>query len=284
MTSAYRNPAPVGATPHRRLTTRLAAAGAAAGVGLLAGGTLLAASAAAESPSPTLAELTTVGTSFLTAATVKIDQPVSVAASTGDYLYWAFPARAGDTAAIAVSVTLPKAEARHGAQTWSIDVFDGLRRRQACTAGAQAPVADATVGTAELGCVLREVRSWAEPWSGDPLPGTYYIRVSAIDLPDEDLGLPITVAMRVTAEHSDDPYPEGGELAAPLDPAVKAGKVRASAPAEANPSPSEEADDQDWIPSASSRWAWTAGGGVLAAVAGVAGFVMARRFRRLPGR
>lgn len=265
------------------LTTRLAAAAAAAGIGLLAGGTLLANSAAAESPSPKLAELTSVGTSFLTAATVKIDQPVSVAASTGDYLYWAFTAKAGDTAGVAVSVTLPKAEERHGKQTWNIDVFDGLRRRQACTAGAQSPVAETTATTVELGCTLREVRSWAEPWSGDPLPGTYYIRVSATDLPEEDLGLPITLAMRVTAENSDDASPEGGELAAPLAPAVKAGKVRASAPAEANPSPSEEADDSDWIPSASSRWAWTLGGGVLAAVTGVAGFVLARRLR-LAGR
>lgn len=264
---------------------RLAAATAAAGIGILSGGALLAAPAGAETPTPVgdgAGAVTTAGTSFLTAVTVRADETVTVDGSTGDYMYWAFGARAGETAGISISITLPRSSERHGAQAWSVDVFDGLRRRQACTAGAQAPVADASASEVELGCTLRQVRSWAEPWSGDPLPGTYYVRLSATELPDQDLGLPIKVKMLVTVESSDDPAPEGGELSAPLAPAGKAGTVRASAAPGAGPSPSESAEEDDWLPDlpeASSRWAWTAGGGVLAAVAGVAGFAMTRRWR-----
>ena len=48
-----------------------------------------------------------------------------------------------------------------------------------------------------LGCTLRQVRPWAEPWSADPLPGTYYVRLSVIDLPEPDLGQPIDVDLLV---------------------------------------------------------------------------------------
>lgn len=259
----------------------LAVAVVAAGLGALSSGAAFADPSASASTAP----VTTAGTSFLTAVSVQADQEVTVPGSTGDYLYWAFIAKAGDTAGVSITVTLPPTASRHGGSTWSVDVFDGLRRRQACTSGSQSPMAPATATSVELGCTLRQVRSWAEPWSGDPLPGTYFIRLAASDLPEQDLGLSVQVDMLVTAEHSGDPAPEGGELTAPLVPAGKPGKVRASAAASgASPSASEEADSSDWLPDASSRWAWTSGGGVLAAVAGVVGFTLSRRLFRRPAR
>jgi hypothetical protein len=228
------------------------------------------------------------GTSFLTAVSIQAGQQVAVPGSTGDYLYWEFEARAGDTAGVSITVTLPPSANRHGTSTWSVDLFDGLRRRQACTAGVQSPRAEQSAAKVELSCTLRQVRAWAEPWSGDPLPGTYYVRVSATELPDADLGLPIQVDLRLASDGSDDPAPEGGELTEPLVPAGKAGQVRASAAAAAA-TPSASASDDgggihlswDWLPSASSRWAWTLAGGVLAAGFGLLGFRFAGRvFRR----
>ena len=78
-----------------------------------------------KSPSPQTT-IGTAGTSFLTATTVNPGQPVRLSASTGDHLYWSFGAAAGQTDRVTVSVTLPSG--RHGAATWSVDVFDGLRR------------------------------------------------------------------------------------------------------------------------------------------------------------
>ena len=124
------------------------------------------------------------------------------------------------------------------------------------------------------------VRSWAEPWSGDPLPGTYYLRISAIAMPEQDLGLTTGIDLLVSVEDSGDPAPEGGKLTAPLVPAAKPGTVLSGAKATA--SAPEAATD--WLPDASSRWAWTAAGGVLAAVAAVGGFALVRRPRWPAGR
>ncbi|MBT8225413.1 MAG: peptidase [Dactylosporangium sp.] len=243
---------------------------------------------AAPSPSPSASGdiVTKAGTSFLTATAVKPAQPVRLTASTGDYLYWSVETEAGQTAEVAATVTLPAADARHGAQTWTVEVFDGLRRRQACTAGAQAPTASATDPSVALDCSLREVRAWAEPWSGDPLPGTYYIRLSAIDLPEQDLGLTIQVSMQITVADNGDPVPEGGDLQAPLVPAGRPGSVLTSASPSPSASPADGGIDWGgidwggWLPDASTRWIWTTAGGVLAAVAGVAGFALTRRSRR----
>ena len=140
---------------------------------LAAGGAALlpAAAVAAPTPSPGATPVNRAGTSFLTATPITAGQPVRVDASTGDHLYWSFPATAGQVHEITATVTFPKA--RGGASTWTVDVFDGLRRRQACTAGAQTPTVDGKASSVALGCTLREVRPWAEPWSADPLPGTY---------------------------------------------------------------------------------------------------------------
>lgn len=259
---------------------------------MVAGFTLFFSGAAIASPSasPSASDsdtITTAGTSFLTATSVDIGQSVEVTASTGDYLYWSFDAEAGQTGEIAATVTLPEAADRLGSQTWAIEVFDGLRRRQACTAGAQTATAATTDASLTLGCSLREVRSWAEPWSGDPLPGTYYVRLSATDLLEEDLGQTIEVAADITATDSGDPEPEGGDMAVPLVPADNAGSAQATA----SPSPSVSAsadsdwlpdlpDASGWLPEASTRWIWTSLGGILAAIGGLYGFRLTRRPRR----
>ncbi|MFF3668023.1 hypothetical protein [Microtetraspora malaysiensis] len=238
------------------------------------------------SPSPSasesLAPVTTAGSSFLTATAVQPGQPVQLAGSTGDYLYWSFTSEAGRTDKIAITVTLPPKASRHGASSWAVDVFDGLRRRQACTAGAQTPTAAAGAASVTLGCTLRKVRSWAEPWSGDPLPGTYYVRLAVTELPEEDLGLPMQVAMRISAHDSDDIQPEGGKLTTPLTQPIAAGTVQTSAP----PVAAEKEKGTgwswswDWLPDLSTRWAWTAVGGVIAAITGVGGYSLTRHPRR----
>jgi hypothetical protein len=246
----------------------------------LLGAGALSAFAATPSPSP-VAAVTTAGTSFLSAVAVAADQPVHADAVTGDYLYWSFTAQAGQRPDLTAVVTLPPAADRHGAQAWIVEVFDGLRRRQACVAGAQSPVVAATATDVTLGCRLRQVRSWAEPSDGDPLPGTYYVRLSSSTLPERDLGLPVRVDLTLAAP-AGDTGADQGTLAAPLNPVNRPGAVQTAAPA---PSPSAGADEEtklgaDWLPALSSRWFWTAGGGVLAAAAGLVGFAWTRPRRR----
>ena len=249
---------------------------------------LWAGPAAADEPSPPPA-ITTAGTSFLTATTVEPGQPVQVSASTGDHLYWSFALAAGQTGRVAVTVALPPAGNRHGAATYTADVFDGLRRRQACTAGPQNAAAGADAAEVGLRCTLRRVRAWAEPWSDDPLPGTYYLRLSASALPEQDLGLPIRADVRITAEDGD-AQPAGAKLNEPLSPPVNPGSTLApdaAEPASPSGSPSaassapEPADRvKGWFSWPSGRWWWTIGGGVLAAGAAVAGYTLTRHPRR----
>ncbi len=238
---------------------------------------VLAAPSGGPTPSPGAATVTKAGTSFLSATPVAAGQPVRVGASTGEYLYWSFPAEAGETHEITASVSL--AQDRTGTSTWSVEVFDGLRRRQACTAGAQTPTADASASTVAVGCTLRRVRPWAEPWSADPLPGTYYVRLTVVDVPEPDLGLPINVDLLVSTTGDADTSEEDGKLEAPLVPPTKAGEVLDSVPTVA---PEDEDDGWNldltgWLPEAGSRWVWTTIGGILAAVAGVVGFALTRR-------
>jgi hypothetical protein len=160
-----------------------------------------------------------------------------------------------------------------------MDVFDGLRRRQACTAGAQTPTAEASATSVTLGCTLRRVRPWAEPWSGDPLPGTYYVRLSVTKLPEPDLGLPINVDLLVSADGEGGASGDDGRLEAPLVPNNRAGTVLTAEPAPEAVA-EEESSLTDWLPEPGSRWVWTTIGGVLAAVAGVVGFALTRRPRR----
>lgn len=263
----------------RRAAVVLAAAGIA--VGLPA-----AASAETPTPSPGAATVNKAGTSFLTAAGISPGQPVRVGASIGDYLYWSFTAKAGETHHVAATVSLPTA-GRQGDSTWTVEVFDGLRRRQACVAGAQTPVAAKAAASVDLDCELRQVRSWAEPWSGDPLPGTYFVRLSGSALPEQELGLPIEVSLVVGVESDGDTKPEGGDLKQPLAMPVEPGKVVVDDPTLSTPPPAAAGDDDDgwfdWVrwPNLSSRWYWTIGGGILAAVAGVVGFALTRPRQRV---
>ncbi|MEU9128247.1 peptidase [Kitasatospora sp. NPDC048540] len=271
--------------------------------GLLALGlTALAAPAASAaspsaSPSPSASAsagpVTTAGTTFLTAATLAPGQDATVAASTGDYLYWAFAASEGQTDTVQVNVTLPPSADRTGPQTWSVELFDGLRRRQSCTAGPQNATAQQSAASVGLSCTLRQIRSWAEPWSGDPLPGTYYVRLSVGDVPQPDLGLAAQVQVHITAKGgADDAQPEGGSLKAPLVPPVNAGSTaapgaaatgsaapNAAASRAAAPAEPESHWYSDVFSGWNTRWFWTIAGGALAALAGVAGYTLTRHPR-----
>ncbi|MFI6152022.1 peptidase [Kitasatospora sp. NPDC051170] len=264
--------------------------GALAALALLPALALGAPAASADSPSPSAsatggapAPATKAGTTFLTAVNLSPGQDAKVAASTGDYLYWAFGAAEGQTPSITLGVDLAPTADRHGPQTWSVEVFDGLRRRQACTAGTQNATGAKEATSLQLSCTLREVRTWAEPWSGDPLPGTYYVRLSVTDAPQPDLGLAASVQLHVAAKgDADNAQPEGGELKAPLVPPVGGGASTAKAAA---PVAEEEHWYTGWFSGWNSRWYWTIGGGFLAALAGVLGYNLTRHPRgHRPGR
>lgn len=246
----------------------------------------LAAPASADDDTPEpLPAVETAGTSFLTATTVRAGQAVRVPASIGDYLYWSFAAAAGQTARVKVEVALPASASRHGPTTWAVDVFDGLRRRQSCTAGRQTSAAGPGDASVSLDCTLRKVRAWAEPWSSDPLPGTYYIRLSTTALPERDLGLPVQASLGLTLRDGT-AQPDGASLQAPLSPPVNPGATLApdADPASSGvkvvsaPKPVKKA--KSWFSRVSGRWAWTAGGGALAALLGVGGYHLTRHPRR----
>ncbi|MGW5469051.1 hypothetical protein [Streptomyces chartreusis] len=245
---------------------------------LLALGLAAGPAAADSSPSPSASEEggapTTAGTSFRTAAEVEQGRTATASASTGDYLYWSFPADAGQRPTVKATVKLPDT---HAAETWQIDVYDGLRRRQACQYGAQTRTAAANSASVELTCVLRTVRAWSEQWADDPLPGTYYIRLTTVEVPTSDLGLPVGAEVRVDSEDIGGSAAVDGSLAEPLVPgvAVKSQEDEGSSSASAVLS-SIEPDDgwaSGWW---SDRWVWTAIGGVLAALAGIGGYALTR--------
>ncbi|MFE0256789.1 hypothetical protein [Streptomyces sp. NPDC059010] len=247
--------------------------GAVLALGLAAGP-----AAADSSPSPSASEdggaPTQAGTSFRTATEVEQGQTATASASTGDYLYWSFPADAGQRPTVKATVKLPDT---HAAETWQIDVYDGLRRRQSCQSGAQTRTVAAGAATAELTCVLRTVRAWSEQWANDPLPGTYYIRLTAVDVPTSDLGLPMSAEVRVDSKDIGGSAAVDGSLAQPLVPgvAVKSQEDEESSSDSAVLS-SIEPDDgwaSGWW---SDRWVWTAIGGVLAALAGIGGYALTR--------
>lgn len=236
---------------------------------------LAAAPAAADaSPSPSqdgASAPTQAGTSFRTAAEIEQGLPATASGSTGDYLYWSFPADTGQRPTVKATVKLPES---HASQTWQIDVYDGLRRRQACQYGAQTRTAAADVASVELACVLRTVRAWAEPWANDPLPGTYYVRLTATGVATADLGLPIGSEVRVDSRDIGGSAAVDGSLAEPLVPGVapKPGQEREDAAVPAGLEPEDGWASGWW----SDRWVWTAAGGILAALAGVGGYALTR--------
>ncbi|MFJ3499557.1 hypothetical protein [Streptomyces sp. NPDC090135] len=263
-------------------TVRTLAAAALAGAALLGLG---APAAVADSPSATAspdtgstAGPTEAGTTFRTAARFLPGQRATAQAATGDYLYWVFPADTGQRPTVNAAVTLPDAALRHGPSTWRIDVYDGLRRRQPCMYGTQSRTAGKDAPKVELACVLRPVRASADAWANDPLPGSYYVRLTVTGLPDEDLGQPFDARLGVDVKDEGGAHATDGALAAPLVPgAVTADQAGADADA-GRPSAVEAAAPEDGWSSGwwSDRWLWTLAGGVLAALAGIGGYVLTR--------
>ncbi|MEV0090937.1 hypothetical protein [Streptomyces sp. NPDC050738] len=248
-------------------TTKMLAAAALTAAALLT----TAGPAVADSPSPSpsasgdAAAPTQAGTSFRTATVLRQDEAGTADASTGDYLYWVFPADAGERATVRATVKLPEAATRHGASTWQVDVYDGLRRRQACTHGSQTRTAAADAASVEVKCTLRTVRAWSEPWANDPLPGSYYVRLTVTALPEEDQGLPVHAEVEATSADAGGAHAVDGTLAAPL--------VTGTATAATAAAPSDDGWSSGWW---TDRWLWTVGGGVLGALAAIGGYTLTR--------
>ncbi|GAA2566428.1 MULTISPECIES: hypothetical protein [Streptomyces] len=250
--------------------------------GLLLLGVAAAPAAADSSPSASPSgdgtAPTSAGTSFRTATEIEQGQTATAGGSAGDYLYWSFPADAMQRPTVKGTVKLPET---HAAQTWRIDVYDGLRRRQACQWGAQTRTAQEGASSLELACVLRTVRAWTEPWANDPLPGTYYVRLTAVDVPASDLGVPVSTEVRVDSKDMGGAAAVDGSLAEPLVPGIAmtsgedAGDKADDADRGAVLSAIEPEDgwSSGWW---SDRWVWTGIAGVLAALAGIGGYALTR--------
>ncbi|MEU7638271.1 hypothetical protein AB0C11_19575 [Streptomyces sp. NPDC039016] len=250
-----------------------------------AGGMAGAGTAVADSPSPSASASdggdaakgpTEAGTSFRTATPLALDQRATASASTGDYLYWVLPADAGQRVTVKAKVSLPES-ARHGTATWQLDVYDGLRRRQACRYGVQTKAASQDASTVELSCALRTVRGWSEQWANDPLPGNYYVRLTAVGLPAEDAGQPVQVEVQASGSDAGGAQAVDGKLSAPLVPGAGAASPEPQPSSSAQQPAADGAPDGGWSSGWwSDRWVWTAVGGVLAALAGGGGYRMTR--------
>lgn len=116
----------------------------------------------------------------------------------------------------------------------------------------------AGAASVELACVLRTVRAWSEPWADDPLPGTYYVRLTVLKLSADDLGKPVDAELRVESKDMGGAAAVDGSLSEPLVPGIAS-------------RPEEESDDtssavlaglepEDGWTSGwwSDRWIWTA--------------------------
>ncbi|WP_406385275.1 hypothetical protein [Streptomyces sp. NBC_01618] len=271
-------------------TRRVLAGALLTGLALLTSAGAASADDPSASPSPSASDgasgPTEAGTTFRTATAIQQNQRATAGASTGDYLYWVFPADAGQRATVKAQITLPESAAWHGASTWQVDVYDGLRRRQACMYGRQTGKAAPDASTVELTCVLRTVRAWSEPWANDPLPGSYYVRLTVVDLPSADLGLPVRTEVEVTSVDKGGAGDVDGMLAQPLVPGASsveqaADASDASATGDDNTAPAKVAlgsEPEDGWASGwwTDRWLWTVGGGVLGALAAVFGYSLTR--------
>ncbi|MFE0451876.1 hypothetical protein ACFW2D_11380 [Streptomyces sp. NPDC058914] len=255
------------------------------GAALLALGLAAGPAAADSTPSPSPSDEgsapTSAGTSFRTATEVEQGRTATASASTGDYLYWSFPADAGRRPTVKATVKLPE---EHTGQTWQVDVYDGLRRRQACQYGAQTRTAAPGTASVELACVLRTVRAWSEPWANDPLPGTYYVRLTAVGVKTADLGLPVDAELRVDSKDIGGSAAVDGSLAEPLVPGVAVTSGNDEDDSSSSPVLSSLEPDDGWSSGWwSDRWVWTAVGGVLAALAGIGGYALTRGSGRPTG-
>ncbi|MFF2849080.1 hypothetical protein ACFVT5_22545 [Streptomyces sp. NPDC058001] len=272
----------------RPLSRLSAVSGALLAAALLLGpGALPAAADASPSPSgDSDGAPTEAGTSFRTATEIRPGQRATASGSSGDYLYWSFPADAGTRPIVRATVKLPDTATQKAASTWRVDVYDGLRRRQACVYGVQSRALDA--GSVSLSCTLRPVRAWAEEWANDPLPGTYYIRLTAVGLNAADLGLPVRAEVETVSRDLGGSYAVDGGLSTPLVPGVSVASDAGGAPADEAATLAGGEPDDGWTSGWwTDRWLWTVGGGVLAALAGVGGYALTRgpgRPARAPSR
>ncbi|MCX4406982.1 MULTISPECIES: hypothetical protein [unclassified Streptomyces] len=230
------------------------------------------------SPSDGSSAPTQAGTSFRTATEIKQGQQATASGSTGDYLYWSFPADAGQRPTVKATVKLPEASTRHAGQTWQLDVYDGLRRRQACQYGAQTRTAAQDAATVELACTLRTVRSWSETWANDPLPGTYYVRLTVTGLQASDLGLPVDAEVEVGSKDIGGAAAVDGSLAKPLVPGIATTAEKSDSDSGSSTAALSSIEPDDGWASGwwSDRWVWTAIGGILAALAGIGGYALTR--------
>ncbi|MFJ1809252.1 MULTISPECIES: hypothetical protein [unclassified Streptomyces] len=235
------------------------------------------------SPSDDSSAPTEAGTSFRTATEIDQGRTATASGSAGDYLYWSFPADSGQRPTVKATVKLPET---HTTQTWQVDVYDGLRRRQACQYGAQTRTAAQGTASVELACVLRTVRAWSEPWADDPLPGTYYVRLTALGLKAADLGLPVSTELRVDSKDIGGAAAVDGSLAKPLVPGIAVEAPEEEGDSSASAVLSSIEPDDGWASGWwSDRWVWTAIGAVLAALAGIGGYTLTRgsgRPRQVP--
>ncbi|MYW01269.1 peptidase [Streptomyces sp. SID3343] len=244
----------------------------------LVGVALFAAPASAEQDVPP-------GTSFTAAGKLKTGDEARWSASAGEYLYWQFPATAGKDIKAKVDLELAPGAARSGPVTYRIEIYDGLRRRQPCVEGNQVAAAQKTDAKVSLTCTPRTVRDWSEPWSTDPLPGTYFVRVAAMEVPELDAGLPIKVTVRVDTKDGDDQVPTSDrQLSDPLVPITKAGAVLQKGQSSDTRSIAwDEEEDHwytwDWMSGPNARWFWTALATFVAALMGILGFQLTRKKR-----
>ncbi|MFH8791718.1 hypothetical protein [Streptomyces sp. NPDC017941] len=249
-------------------TKRLSAAAGLLGIcALLTSGTAFAASGSGDGAGGNGKDRRAdAGTSFRTATGIEQGGKGTADASTGDYLYWSFPADSGQRPTVEATVKLPESASGASGAKWRIDVYDGLRRRQPCMYGMQARPAAA--GPVKLACTLRTVRAWSDPWSDDPLPGTYYVRLTATGLRTADLGRPVTAEIEATSKDVGGAAAVDGTLGAPLVPGT-----------ERSPAEPEDGWSSGWW---TDRWIWTGAGGILAALAGVGGYTLTRGSRAVP--
>ncbi|WTP26190.1 hypothetical protein OG975_37970 [Streptomyces sp. NBC_00203] len=230
------------------------------------------------SPSDDGGAPTEAGTSFRTATEIEQGQQATASGSTGDYLYWSFPADAGQRPTVKATVKLPEASTRKAAETWQIDVYDGLRRRQACQYGAQTRTAASDAASVDLSCTLRTVRAWSDTWANDPLPGTYYIRLTATGLGSSDLGLPVSTEVKVDSKDIGGAAAVDGSLAKPLVPGIATSAEQSDSDSDSTTAALSSIEPDDGWSSGwwSDRWVWTAIGGILAALAGIGGYALTR--------
>ncbi|MER5750767.1 hypothetical protein [Streptomyces sp. NPDC002088] len=240
----------------------------------LAAGPAAADSSPSASPSDDGKAPTQAGTSFRTATEIEQGQTATASGSAGDYLYWSFPADAGQRPTVKATVKLPES---HAGQSWQIDVYDGLRRRQACQYGAQTRTAAQDATSVELACTLRTVRAWSQAWDNDPLPGTYYVRLTVVGLKTADLGLPVNAEVRVDSKDIGGSAAVDGSLAQPLVPGIAVKSEAESDDSTTSAVLSSIEPDDGWSSGWwSDRWVWTALGGMLAALAGIGGYALTR--------